>query len=106
MAPKLKYPGPMSIEEANAIENLLAVHGFVLLWSELLEDYIAFFDDDREIEGLIPDRYVRYSRRELEEMASEEMSDSERRLVHVAKKEGGIVAARGLITKIAPRLFE
>lgn len=94
----------MTLEEAYAIKNRLAVHGHVLLWSELLEDHIAFYDDDRELEGLIPDKFVKYSRRELEEMDSVDTSDAERRLIHAAKRAGGVVIARGM--KVAPRLFE
>jgi hypothetical protein len=106
VAPKLKYPGEMTIREAQEIENLLSVNGFVLLWSELLEDYVAFFDETRELEGMIPDKFTKYGMKELEQLDLVEMSVVERRLLNTAKRFGGVVYARGLITKIQqPQMF-
>ena len=44
--------------------------GYVLLWSELFQDYVAFYMRDDVLEH-IPDKYVTYSDQELKDLFSE-----------------------------------
>ena len=66
--------------------------GYVLLWSELFQDYVAFYMRDDVLEH-IPAKYVTYSDQELKDLFSEGKSLSQKRLkyIHNIKKVFGPV---------------
>ena len=66
--------------------------GYVLLWSELFQDYVAFYMRD-DVLGHIPAKYVTYSDQELKDLFSEGKSLSQKRLkfIHSIKKVFGPV---------------
>jgi|TARA_B100000959_G_scaffold78924_1_gene83731 hypothetical protein len=65
--------------------------GYVLLWSNVLEDSVAFIHDDFDPVRL-PHGFVPYTLSELSKLfADGSLSADSLRLIHVAKKHGGKV---------------
>ena len=66
--------------------------GYVLLWSELFQDFVAFYMKS-EVLNNIPDKYVTYSDQELKDLFSEGKSLSQKKLkfIHNIKKVFGSV---------------
>ena len=88
----LKYPDSQTTEqELREIEARVHKEGFVLLWSHVLEDFVAFYSDE-ESRGKITPGFVPYSEDELWELFGEgkpHPSQQTLRLIHEAKKQGG-----------------
>ncbi|HZA23675.1 MAG TPA: hypothetical protein VFA32_13930, partial [Dehalococcoidia bacterium] len=89
---RLKYPGLQQRDDPELAEMVRNVNqqGYVLLWSAVLGDLIAFYKtgtDRREM----PPGFVPYSDRELQVLFREEglLSAESLRLIHEAKKCGG-----------------
>ena len=79
--------------ELTELEHQVASKGYVLLWSNLLEDFIAFYRSEADIQP-IPDWFVPYRQRELWELFGEEdsgPSPNGLRLINETKKQGGRV---------------
>ena len=91
---RLKYPDAQATrEELEEIVERVHGEGYVLLWSTVLQDLIAFYRDD-EAKSKIPTGFVPYSEAELEELYGDgkpPLSKSTLRLIHEAKKCGGCV---------------
>ena len=88
-------PKPTTEAEAWQIHRKLALNGYVLLWSTVLDDFVAFYDPERGKESKIPEQYVRYSRNEIEELFGKgDITEAELMKIHTAKKEGAIVKER------------
>ena len=85
----LKYPdAPADDQELLEIENRVLTKGYVLLWSEVLEDTVAFYKTEADREK-IPPGFVPYSDQELRELFGEgkaTLSPRTMRLIHEAKK--------------------
>ena len=65
--------------------------GYVLLWSNLLEDFVAFYGTEADL-GQIPDIFVLYSEAEIWELFGDVGSGPSRNglwLIHETKKLGG-----------------
>ena len=90
----LKYPdGPANDQELLEIENRVLTKGYVLLWSNTLNDLVAFYRTETDREK-IPTGFVPYSDQELRELFSEgkaALSPGTLRLIHEAKKIGAEV---------------
>lgn len=91
---RLKYPeGQASQQELAEIETRVNKEGFVLLWSHALRDFVAFYQDE-ETRSKIPPGFVPYSKAELWELFGEgkrQPSQQTLRLIHEAKKLGGVL---------------
>jgi hypothetical protein len=91
---RVKYPDAQATRQE--LEEIVArVHGegYVLLWSTVLRDLIAFYRD-AEARSKIPSGFVPYSEAELEELFGDNkppLPTSTLRLIHEAKKHGGHV---------------
>ena len=91
---RLKYPdAPADDQELLEIENRVLTKGYVLLWSNTLNDFVAFYKmkTDRE---KIPPGFVLYSDQELRELfgkGKSALSPRILRLIHQAQKEFGTV---------------
>ena len=87
----LKYPdAPANDQELLEIENRVSTKGYVLLWSNTLNDLVAFYRTEADREK-IPPGFVPYSDQELRELFGEgkaALSPSTLRLIHEAKKIG------------------
>ena len=62
-------------------------HGYVLLWGNVVNDFLAYYDD--AIEGIlekIPAHYVPYSNTEIRVMAEGDLSEENLRRIHMYKK--------------------
>lgn len=84
--------GP-SEDELAEIEGRVNEAGYVLCWSEVLEDFIAFHREDVD-PATIPPGFVAYSLTELTYLFREDrepLSVNALRLVHQAKKHGARV---------------
>ena len=87
---------PMDLVDELELEENLLFHleekGYVLLWSELFQDFVAFYMKS-EVLNNIPDKYVTYSDQELKDLFSEGKSLSQKRLkfIHNIKKVFGSV---------------
>ncbi len=92
-------PAPEDPEgHAREIARRVQERGRCLLWSEVLEGYIAFARDE-EVAALVPPGYVIYTLRELEELfgvGAKPLSREMLRAVHNAKKvfEGSRILPR------------
>ena len=89
----LKYPdAPADEQELTEIENRLLTKGYVLLWSNTLNDFVAFYKTEAD-RGKIPPGFVPYSDKELFELFGKNSSPRKHtlRLIHEAKKLGGCV---------------
>lgn len=84
--------GPGAGELAE-MENRVKREGYVLCWSEVVQDFVAFHRDDVE-PGIIPVDFVPYSLIELTHLFREDgvpLSVNALRLAHEAKKAGARV---------------
>jgi len=85
----LKYPdAPANDQELLEIENRVLTKGYVLLWSNTLNDFVAFYRTEADREK-IPPGFVPYSDQELRELFGEgkaALSAKTLRLIHNAKK--------------------
>ena len=89
----LKYPdAPADDRELQEIENRVLTKGYVLLWSNALNDFVAFYKTEAD-RGKIPPGFVPYSDKELFELFGKNSSPSKHtlRLIHEAKKLGARV---------------
>ena len=93
----LKYSEPEATDnELAEIKARVDVEGYVLLWSTVLQDLIAFYRDE-EARGNIPPGFVPYSEAELRELfggGNAGPSPKSLRLIHEAKKHGGHVTSQ------------
>ena len=82
-----------STQELNEIARRVNNEGYVLLWSTVLNDLVAFYRDE-DARSKIPPGFVAYSDDELQELFGEgrqSASEHTLRLIHEAKKQGGRV---------------
>lgn len=97
---RLKYPeGQVSQQELIEIATRVHGEGFVLLWSHVLGDFVAFYQDE-EVRSKIPSGFVPYSEAELWELFGEgkpQPSQQTLKLIHEAKKQGGSVVDNEVI---------
>ena len=78
-------------EELDDIVRHVRDDGYVLLWSNVLEDSVAFIEDDFDPERL-PTGFIPYTVDELLKLfADTSLSADSLRLIHVAKQYGGKV---------------
>ena len=87
------YPPDQRQEELEELVRRIEREGYVLVWSNLLEDLLAFHRDDVS-PAIIPADFVLYTDRELRHLFGEgkpEPSDETLRLIHQAKKTGAQV---------------
>ena len=78
-------------EELDDIVRHVREDGYVLIWSNVLEDSVAFIHDDFDPVRL-PHGFVPYTLSELSKLfADGSLSADSLRLIHVAKKHGGKV---------------
>jgi len=90
---RLKYPdAPADDQELTEIENRVLTKGYVLLWSNTLSDFVAFYKTEADREK-IPPGFVPYSDKELCELFGKSSSPRKHtlRLIHEAKKLGGCI---------------
>ena len=92
----LKYPDPQaSGQELEEISARVLIDGYVLLWSTLLSDLVAFYRDE-EVRRMIPPGFVAYSVNELRELFGNSKgspSEGALRLIHETKKQGAKVVS-------------
>ena len=82
-----------SRDEAILIARKVEEQGYVLVWSSVLEDTVAFYNTDED-RVKIPPGFVPYSTDELKELFGEPQSSPNTnalRLIHQAKKLRGRV---------------
>ena len=88
------YPHPdQREEELRELVRRVEEDGYVLLWCEVLEDYVVYHRNDVDL-ATIPPSFVPYSEDELYHLfgADEEQpSPDALRLIHAAKKKGALV---------------
>ena len=80
-------------EELAELVRRIGTEGYVLLWSEELEDMVAFYRNEADREK-IPAGFVPYSDVELLKLfapGQEDISISTLRLLHAAKKTGAYI---------------
>ena len=78
-------------EELDDIVRHVRDDGYVLLWSNVLEDSVAFIEDDFD-PARLPHGFVPYTVDELLKLfADTSLSADSLRLIHVAKQYGGKV---------------
>ena len=90
---RLRHPGnQVTDQELTEIEARVERDGYVLLWSNTLNDFVAFYKTEAD-RGKIPPGFVPYSDKELFELFGKNSSPRERtlRLIHEAKKLGAEV---------------
>jgi len=90
---RLRYPGnQVTDQELTEIEARVERDGYVLLWSNALNDFVAFYKTEAD-RGKIPPGFVPYSDKELFELFGKNSSPRKHtlRLIHEAKKLGGCV---------------
>ena len=90
---RLRYPGnQVTDQELTEIEARVERDGYVLLWSNALNDFVAFYKTEAD-RGKIPPGFVPYSDKELWELFGKNSSPNKHtlRLIHEAKKLGGCV---------------
>ena len=86
-------PGVSEMEE---IELRLDERGYVLVWSTMLEDLVAFYESESYLKS-IPPGFVPYSRHELIELFGDDKPAiplEKLRLIHEAKKSGARVVSQ------------
>jgi hypothetical protein len=94
---RLKYSShqPTTEELEEIVARVHGEEGYVLLWSTVLQDLIAFYRDE-EAKSKIPPGFVPYSEAELTELFGEgkpPLSEHTLRLIHEVKKHGGQVTS-------------
>lgn len=88
---RLKYPDvPADDQELTEIENRVLARGYVLLWSNALNDFVAFYKTEAD-RGKIPPGFVPYSVAELDCLFGREKPPASLKLIHEAKKLGALV---------------
>ena len=90
---KYASQGEASVEELHEIERNVYERGYVLLWSAVLEDCIAFYNLEGDLEH-VPPGFVSYSIEELWHLFGNEediLSRNVLRRIHEAKKTGAEV---------------
>jgi hypothetical protein len=89
------FPGPDQCDDEMAeMERLVKEKGYVLLWSNVLADLVAFHRDDVD-PATIPSGFVPYSEEELCYLFPEDehaMSENALRLIHKAKTMGARIS--------------
>ena len=88
---RLRYPGnQVTDQELTELEARVERDGYVLLWSNTLNDFVAFYKTEED-RGKIPPGFVPYSDKELFELFGKNFSPTKHtlRLIHEAKKLGG-----------------
>jgi len=91
------FDDPDDSREFHEIVQRVALEGYVLLWSKVLEDFVAFHRDDIDPKMGIPPGFVPYSENELTVLfgkGSPDESENTLRLIHSAKKSGAVVTDR------------
>lgn len=74
--------------ELKEIERRVEAKGYILLWSNLLCDLVAFYRDAEALEK-IPPGFIPYSKAELRELFGKDPPNEQGlRLIHEAKKHG------------------
>ena len=77
--------------EMEDVVRLVREQGYVLLWSSVLEDGVAFIHDDYDPSKL-PLAFTPYTLDELCKLfADDSLSADSLRLIHIAKKRGGTI---------------
>lgn len=95
-----KYPGdgPPGDAELREIEDRVYADGFVLLWSIVLQEMVAFYRDEDDKVRITPG-VVAYSVEELGRLFADgtEVAASTLRLIHEAKRLGGgaVISSEG-----------
>ena len=88
------YPHPdQREEELRELVRRVDEDGYVLLWCEVLEDYVVYHRNDVDL-ATIPPSFVPYSEDELYQLFGEDdeqPSPDALRLIHAAKKKGALV---------------
>ena len=80
-------------QEMKDIVSLVKKQGYVLLWSSVLEDGVAFIHDDYDPSKL-PLAFTPYTLDELCKLfADDSLSPDSLRLIHIAKKRGGTITS-------------
>ena len=92
---RLKHPSHDNLcdAELTGLEAQVKAQGYVLLWSNVLNDSVAFYRAEKDRQK-IPPGFVPYSLQEIQILFSEdedEFSVNGLRLIHEAKKLGGHV---------------
>jgi hypothetical protein len=90
---RLRYPGnQVTDQELTEIEARVERDGYVPLWSNALNDFVAFYKTEAD-RVKIPPGFVPYSDKELFELFGKNSSprNNTLRLIHEAKKLGGRV---------------
>ena len=88
---RLRYPGnQVTDQELTEIEARVERDGYVLLWSNTLNDFVAFYKTEAD-RGKIPPGFVPYSVAELDCLFGHEKPPASLKLIHEAKKLGGRV---------------
>ena len=98
----LKYSEPEATDsELAEIKARVDVEGYVLLWSTVLQDLVAFYRDE-EAKRNIPPGFVPYSVAELTELFGQGKSCSKDRLrlIHEAKKQGAHIISQNPVTDV------
>ena len=90
---RFRYPGnQVTDQELTDIEARVERDGYVLLWSNTLNDFVAFYKTEAD-RVKIPPGFVPYSDKELFELFGKSSSPRKHtlRLIHEAKKLGARV---------------
>ena len=88
---RLEYPANDQANDAELVqlEEQVNTKGLVLLWSNVLADFVAFYRNEGDLQK-IPDWFVPYSKEELWELFREGesgLSPTDLRLGHEARKQ-------------------
>ena len=88
------FPHPDQLDdEMMELERRVEEEGYVLLWSNVLQDFVAFHRDDVD-PVMIPAGFVPYSDDELQHLFGEDgaqPSPDGLRLIHAAKRTGAVI---------------
>lgn len=91
---RIKHPDVQTTrQELEEIAERVHSEGHALLWSNVLQDLVAFYRDE-EARSKIPPHFVPYSEDELRQLFGESkppLSEQALRLIHESKKQGGRV---------------
>ena len=60
-------------------------NGYVLLWSDVLKDYVAYYSTDEDLKK-VPPCFIPYSYEELVQINNNELSEHSLRMIHTVKK--------------------
>ena len=77
---------------AEQVAEAVTREGICLFWSEVFGEMVAFVRDGR-LAGRVPCGVVTYSARELTELFGGNRSPKALRLIHEAKRRGGVVSS-------------